>query len=118
MRGFGTGRLPIEDKTGTWGVTKSRPVLRRVENPRDFNGVLFNLIHRDIGQRGEGQFAPPVHAPTLSPQVGKIPQMAATVVDGLGYARGSFRVVTFDALANALEVFCGLARTNGFPSRL
>jgi hypothetical protein len=44
--------------------------------------------------------------------------MAATVVDGLGYARGSFRVVTFDALANALEVFCGLARTNGFPSRL
>jgi hypothetical protein len=61
------------------GVTKSRRVLRGVKNPRDFDGVLFNLVHRNIGQRREGQLAPLAHAATGSPQVGKIPQRGPAV---------------------------------------
>jgi len=46
--GHGGRRLAIEGTKGS-GATISRPVLRGVKNPRDFNRVLFNLIHRDIG---------------------------------------------------------------------
>jgi hypothetical protein len=40
--------------------------------------------------------------------------LGATVVDRFGYPSGGFRAVTFDALANALKVFCGWHRPTDF----
>ena len=88
-------------------VVDSRPILRGVKNPGDFYGLILQLIHGDLGQGWEGQFASARHAAAGWSKVGEIAQLSAPIEDGFGDPRGGFRAVTFDALANALKVLRG-----------
>src|SRR6516225_5420018 len=91
-----------------------RPVLRSVEYPRDFNRVVLDLIHGDVGQRRKGKLAPSGHAAAGASHVRKVLQLGATVIDYLGNAPSGFRVIAFYPRANAFEVFGGGQRPANF----
>jgi len=95
-----------------------RPVLRAMENARDFDGVFRHLIDDDVRQRWEQQLPPAANAAAGSPKVGMLSQPGASVKYGSGNAAGRFRVITLDAVTNALQVLGGWQRPADFHQGL
>jgi hypothetical protein len=72
-----------------------------VEDARNFNGVLGDLIDHNVRQGRKDQLAPSGHAVAGSPKVGKILHAGATGIDGSGDTAGSFRIAALYAFANS-----------------
>src|SRR6185437_590672 len=54
-------------------LASSRPALRTVQNPNDFNSIVLNTIHHDKWQRGERQL-PSFSHPSCATHLGKVLQ--------------------------------------------
>ena len=87
--------------------TVLQPILRAVKTPRDFDRVFRNLVNHDIGQRCKDQFPPALHADTGPPEIRKIAQPCASVIDSTCDPAGSLRVVAFNPFANVLQIVRG-----------
>ena len=79
-----------------------RPVLRTVENARNFNHARLDLIDNDVRQRRECKFTPSGHAAAGSSKIGKILQSGALVIDRSGNAAARFGIVPFNPFADVL----------------
>lgn len=63
-------------------TSRLRPILRPVEDARDFNGMLRDVINDDVGQGWKYQFAASGHTNARASKVGEILQRATTVING------------------------------------
>jgi hypothetical protein len=90
-----------------------RPALRGVVDARDFDGVLLDLVNRNIRQGRKDELAPSFHASGAS-TVGKVFQCLTTVRDSLHRFAGGGRVVFLDVP----EDFVPGRRRRGLTSRL
>jgi hypothetical protein len=77
---------------------------------RDFYRVFGNLINNDVGQGNEHQLPAAWNAEARAPQVGKIAKARASAIDRSGNSAGGFWIVTFYALADALQILGGWQR--------
>jgi hypothetical protein len=99
-------------------ATRSRPILRPVENTRNFDRVFCHPIHGDVRQWRKGKLAPLAYASAAAAHVGKILELAATLIDDFGNAPRGFGIVLLDPRANAPQGLLPLAGTNVSASGL
>ncbi len=86
-----------------------RPVLGRVTDAHDFEGLLFDPINDNIGQRREHQFASAFHS-AISPAIGEISQTSDSIVEGFCDSASCGWVVLKDILNDAFEIICSFNR--------
>lgn len=87
-----------------------RPILRSMEDARDFYRLLCDLIDDDVGQRSENQFASAWHANAGASHVEKLAQDCASFIDRSGDAARGFGTVAIKVLADALQILSGWQR--------
>ena len=89
-----------------------RPILRTVEDARNFNRVRGDPINGKVGQWRERQFSPPGH-PAESATVGEFLQTGAPVIDRSRNSPGRIWIVALYSFADTLQVFrCRQRPTN------
>jgi hypothetical protein len=79
-----------------------RPVLRTVENARNLNCVLLDLIDNNVRQRRKGKFTPSGNAAAGSSKIWEILQASALVRGRSGNAAARFGIVPFNPFADVL----------------
>src|ERR1039457_116762 len=95
------------DHRFSWSVTPARwlwPVLRAVENARDFNRLSCDREDNNVRQRRKHEFPPSLHAATGSAKMRIVLQSGAAIIDGACDSGGGAGVVALDTLANALQI--------------
>ena len=71
-----------------------------------FYNLILNPVDHDIGKAGENQLASSGYPP-LATQMWKLSQIPAAIVEGLGYVRSSFRIVTLNMANDPVEIISG-----------